>query len=585
MSMSNPMPTELAPSDVRPEVPTISRIAGGFGLFAVTAGIVSVIAAQYGRGLFGEGLGYLLAAFGVTGLLLHAARDADIEVRRLYGVLAAALLAIAIVASVFPHKPGGTAEAQVGSLFLPWGAGAALLALVFFVPFARHETEEPYRRATHWLLMITGAALTIGSVAVGIAKPDFLIGPGIVLALLGLGYVCAYLAQVDTSEGRGYQVAAGLGLVGLTALVVALGRSIAPTVLHEGPASLKTVTMEWDKWKLAARVITILLGLALVAYGVRGRVPLWLRGILVVLGLAWAGVFLTGTFAAPMHTAPGSFFVPHGLILAGIGVIFIAVSLGICADNPFVVMTQRELSAYFYSPIAYIVLFVMTLATGLGYWLFLGILLRGGRGAPEAQLEPILQEYLPATFIGPLLVPFLVPALTMRLLSEEKRSGTLEVLLTAPISEWAVTLSKFLACWLFYMLCWVPAGLFLIGLRVEGGQPFDYRPLLSFYLALGVSGAAFVAVGLFFSSLTRNQIVAAVMTFVVMLMLMVVRWNEFLPGLGSAVKAGLSRLSYWMLWNQSLRGQLPLRDVLIQASIAVVFVYLTAKVLEARKWS
>ena len=93
------------------------------------------------------------------------------------------------------------------------------------------------------------------------------------------------------------------------------------------------------------------------------------------------------------------------------------------------------------------------------------------------------------------MIPFLVPALTMRLLSEEKRTGTLEVLLTAPVNEAAVVLSKFLACWLFFMLCWVPTGLYLIALRVEGGQPFDYRPLLSFYLAVGASGAAFIAIG------------------------------------------------------------------------------------------
>src|SRR5262249_28116612 len=120
----------------------------------------------------------------------------------------------------------------------------------------------------------------------------------------------------------------------------------------------------------------------------------------------------------------------------------------------------------------------------------------------------------------------MVPALTMRLVSEEKRSGTLEVMLTAPVSEWLVIVSKFFATWLFFMVCWLPSGLFLIALRLEGGAPFDSRPLPGFYLALAASGAAFVAMGLFFSVLTKNQIVAAVFTFVGMIGFLAAYWVQ-----------------------------------------------------------
>ena len=84
-------PPEYAPSDVRADAPTLARIAGMTGLFALTVGVVSVVAAQWGRGIAGEGFGYLLAAVGVVGLFAHAARDSDVEVRRLYGALAAAI--------------------------------------------------------------------------------------------------------------------------------------------------------------------------------------------------------------------------------------------------------------------------------------------------------------------------------------------------------------------------------------------------------------------------------------------------------------------------------------------------------------
>ena len=111
----------------------------------------------------------------------------------------------------------------------------------------------------------------------------------------------------------------------------------------------------------------------------------------------------------------------------------------------------------------------------------------------------------------------MVPALTMRLVAEENRTGSMEVLLTAPVNEGPVVVSKFLATWLFFLLTWLPSGLFLIALRIEVRQAFDYLPLLSYYVCLAAQGLAFVGMGLFFSTLTRNQVVAAVLTFVGML--------------------------------------------------------------------
>lgn len=582
---------ELAPSETRDQAPTIARVAGTIGLFFAAAGVVSVIASWFGRGLFSEAVGYLIAVFGLAGLFFHATRDSDQEVRRVYGALATFLMILALasgVATIFgaDQTTATGAEAKIRSLLPFLWPVAGLLGLVFATTYARHETEEPFAAVVRYTLLGVGTVLALGAVGYGLLKADFLVGPAPILALLGLGYLSAFLSREDTSAGLGFWVAVGLGVLGAVALAVALGRSVVPTVLHEGPAALRDAARDLDPWRVVVRVAAVLIGLGIASVSVRRGTPLWLRGVSAVLGLAIAVVFIVGSFAAPMTTLPAPYLVPYGLILGGIGAIYLAVSLAVCTDYPVVVLTRRELAAYFFSPIAYIVLFVMAVATGLGYWLFLSLLYdpRGG-GAPE----PILQEYLPGTFIGPLLVPFLVPALTMRLFSEEKRTGTLEVLLTAPVSEWAVVLSKFVACWLFYMLSWTPAGLYLIGLRVEGGQPFDYRPLLSFYLAVGVTGAAFIAIGMFFSSLTRNQIVAAVMTFVVLLTLMVIRWNDFFLYLGKdtgpVIKAAMGRLSYWLLWTEALRGQLPLRDVLIQASVAVFGVVLTAKILEARKWS
>jgi hypothetical protein len=110
---------------------------------------------------------------------------------------------------------------------------------------------------------------------------------------------------------------------------------------------------------------------------------------------------------------------------------------------------------------------------------------------------------------------------------------------------------------------------------------------LSLYVAVGVSGFAFVGMGLFFSSLTRNQIIAAVLTGAGMMILFMLTWHEAIPleyaGLRSTLGA-IARVSYWDLWRKSLSGQLLLRDLLLQASMAVFWVFLTVKALETRKW-
>ena len=95
----------------------------------------------------------------------------------------------------------------------------------------------------------------------------------------------------------------------------------------------------------------------------------------------------------------------------------------------------------------------------------------------------------------------------------------------------------------------------------------------------------FIAIGLVFSSLTRNQIVAAVLTFVTLLVLMVMMWVQNFEDLGPVVRAALRRLAYWDLWSEALRGRLSVRDLILQLSMAVFGLFLTVKILEARKWS
>src|SRR5262245_5737464 len=155
------------------------------------------------------------------------------------------------------------------------------------------------------------------------------------------------------------------------------------------------------------------------------------------LGAVGAVVFLVALGRSLF--GPASFLIPQGVLLMALGLAYVGVALLACSDWPLVVLTRRELGAFFYSPIAYFVLFGFTLAAGLNFLSFVGTLQRAAaRGQPVA--EPIVQYY--SYSLWPVMsIIIAVPVLTMRLLSEEQRSGTLEVLLTAPVGEVTVVLS------------------------------------------------------------------------------------------------------------------------------------------------
>ncbi|MBI1915767.1 MAG: ABC transporter permease [Planctomycetes bacterium] len=294
------------------------------------------------------------------------------------------------------------------------------------------------------------------------------------------------------------------------------------------------------------------------------------------LGLAAIALGLIRTLFMP------AFLVPGGVLYIGLGILYLLVAVGLCSDHPFVVLTRRDLAAYFLSPLMYLVLVGMTAVAWFSYRFQL--------------LDAVLETYIPEPITSvylwglfPVLtVTFFIPVLTMRLLSEEKRTGSLEVLLTAPVKESTVVLGKFFAAFLLYLFLWSPWWLFLVALRVGGGQEFDYRTLFSFVVAMSVTGAGFVALGLFFSSLTRNQVASAVLTFAVMMLLLGVyllrlRLGETSPN--SPWLTVLIHTDYVEMWRQATRGILIPRQLLFHGSMAVVWLFLTVKVLEARRWA
>lgn len=581
------VPQEYAgPSNLVVEGSAVARMVGFVGLFLLVLGTVVVVATRAtGQArLLPEGWGFVFAGAGLVMMLYHAVTDGEQEVRRMYGMLAAALLVLAIGAALLPGPFKGDGDKVTGYYLLPWGVATGFLSLLFAIPFVRHETDEQLRSIGGYAMLGVGTLLCIGVLVKGVWTPDWLAGTGLALAVLGLSFLAGYLGQTNTDEGIGYTVAFTLGAVGAAAVLYAFGRTVFPTVLYDGPAVLRNARQELDTWAAAGRALVILAFLSLVALGALGKFPIWLRATLALIGLVCAGVFLLASTKSVLTAPPAPFLVPGGLIIGSVGLAYLALSLGVCSDGQFITLVRRELAAYFLSPIGYLVLGGMAVAQWIGYFEFVVTLDRasaGGRSVPE----PIVSDYIIALF--PIFALKLqVAALTMRLFSEEKRSGTLEVLFTAPVSEWVAVLSKFAATWVFFMVCWLPAGLFLIVLRMEGGSPFDYRPLLGFYVALGATGAAFLAIGMFLSSLTSNQIVAAVLTFLVMLLLLLAYFISFrVVGVSQTAQLFLAKLGYLGLWRTALSGQLPIRDVIQWASLAVFFVFLTIKTIEVRRWS
>lgn len=229
-------------------------------------------------------------------------------------------------------------------------------------------------------------------------------------------------------------------------------------------------------------------------------------------------------------------------------------------------IARRELQAYFVSPIAYVVTAAFLLVSG---YLFAAILLL----SREATLR-----YLFGSLTTVLL--FVAPLLTMRLLAEEQRSGTLELVLTSPVKDWEVVLGKWLAS----------LGLFASMLLLTGYYPLilwrygnpDWGPLLTGYGGVLLLGGALLALGTFTSALTRNQIIAAVLG----VGLTVLAWliDAVAQFTGPPISGVFTYLSLSSHFFDFLRGIVDTKDVVYYLSVIVAALFLTTRVLETRRW-
>jgi ABC-2 type transport system permease protein len=249
---------------------------------------------------------------------------------------------------------------------------------------------------------------------------------------------------------------------------------------------------------------------------------------------------------------------------------------------------QRELKAYFSSLTAYVVIIMFLLITG---YFFYTMLATFSVVSFQAQTDPMLaKQYqllnINETVVRPLfgsisiIMLLMTPLLTMRLFAEEKKSGTIELLLTFPIDDVDVTLGKYMACFTVLMTmlsltATYPALLIILG------EP-EIKPMLTGYLGLVCMGGAFVALGIFTSSLTENQIVSASISFGMLFFFWLISYSVQL------VSGGLGRILRYLSINEHIgslsKGVIDSEDIIYYLCFIVMFLFLTLRSLEANRW-
>jgi len=227
---------------------------------------------------------------------------------------------------------------------------------------------------------------------------------------------------------------------------------------------------------------------------------------------------------------------------------------------------RRELRSYFYSPVAYVVIVVFLAIVG---WFFTNTLFLSNVASVGTVFEVV-----PWIFIG------FVPAITMRLLAEEKKSGTIELLTTKPIRDVEIVLGKFLAAWTLLAAALAPTLLYVITISALGDV--DLGPVLAGYLGLLLMGGVYVGIGLFASGLTENQIVAFIVTLVIVLALFLI--DKMLVFMPEALATTLEFLSVDYHFSSIARGVIDSRDVIYFGSVMGFSLMLATMSLERRKW-
>ncbi len=239
-------------------------------------------------------------------------------------------------------------------------------------------------------------------------------------------------------------------------------------------------------------------------------------------------------------------------------------------------ITKREINLYFVSPIAYVVAFAFLLVMGLVFFIIMNFALVGGSTAPTP--ADMMNNFFAMT-----LLLAACSVLTMRLFAEEQRSGTMELLLTAPVREWELVVGKWLAA-LAFMVVVVAATLIYVVLLNHYTTPgIDLGAAFASYVGLLLMVAAMLAVGVFASTLFSNQIAAFFVTLVVLLAFWLVQYPvQDKTDTVSVIIANLSIYKHYA--DNFTNGVVTLADITYFVSVVALFLFLATRAVESRRW-
>lgn len=247
----------------------------------------------------------------------------------------------------------------------------------------------------------------------------------------------------------------------------------------------------------------------------------------------------------------------------------------------FFTLLRRELGAFFLSPTGYVIIAAVALILGLTY----DVLITGLLGA-DPQMDPITQLFYDTSVFW-LIILLMTPVITMRLFAHEKYSGTFETLMTTPVNDIQVVASKFTAAIIFYMVAWIPmlACLFVARHFTNQHEIMDAGTVCGMYLGTFLVGCLFLSLGCFASSLTRNQVAAAIVSFVLGVSLYLVAYMA--QAITTPTAWAPQVLSYFNLFEQMrnfARATVDTRAVIFYVSLTFFFLFLTLRVVESRRW-
>jgi ABC-2 type transport system permease protein len=248
------------------------------------------------------------------------------------------------------------------------------------------------------------------------------------------------------------------------------------------------------------------------------------------------------------------------------------------------IICRKELKSYFASPIAYLVITCFALIWGYVFYMSTTEFVRygfmaqmQGRNMPmnvnEQVIRPLLQF---AATVG----LFLIPMITMRLFAEEKKSGTIELLLTSPVRDWEIILGKWFGALLLY-ICVLAASGINIALLFAFGKP-DWKPIVIGYVGLILQGGTLLAIGTFISTTTKNQIVAGGATFFACLLLWLLSWSTAYDN--SSYGQVFAYLSIVTHFEGFAKGVLDSKDVIFYLSMIFFSLFITSRSMESVRW-